>query len=242
MARTVPGDDYLTIARPIEKPGERKSRFIFRNFRCRDRRSRNGAGERRKPCPARATARTACAPQAKRGHPVAPAFEKPRTPLRRRSSHWRSRDDTHLTRHGETDLCGDQRIRRSRVYAAAQFRGPDPSSRRRCRMQQHRQRQISAMSGPARAMQDNQAHEHDAGAKTKSPAVNRGAFRNLSSCEAIVLGRPGSDLLFQALRLSTIGAEEFNGRVRDGIGFRLLAKTTRSAKDNRRMLLVSYRP
>ena len=46
-----------------------------------------------------------------------------------------------------------------------------------------------------------------------------------------VLGRSGSDLLFQALRLSTIGAEEFNGRVRDGIGFRLLATTTRPAKD-----------
>ena len=46
-----------------------------------------------------------------------------------------------------------------------------------------------------------------------------------------VLGRPGSDLLSQVLRLSTIGAEEFNGRVRDGIGFRLLAKTTRPAKD-----------
>ena len=39
--------------------------------------------------------------------------------------------------------------------------------------------------------------------------------------------RPGSDLLSQVLRHSTIGAEEFNGRVRDGIGFRLLAKTTR---------------
>ena len=46
-----------------------------------------------------------------------------------------------------------------------------------------------------------------------------------------VLGRPGSDLLFQALRLSTIGAEGFNGRVRDGNGFRPPAKTTRSAKD-----------
>ena len=46
-----------------------------------------------------------------------------------------------------------------------------------------------------------------------------------------VFGRPGSDLLFQALRLSTIGAGEFNGRVRDGIGFRLPANTTRSAKD-----------
>ena len=46
-----------------------------------------------------------------------------------------------------------------------------------------------------------------------------------------VLGRPGSDLLSQVLRLSTIGAEEFNGRVRDGIGFRLPANTTRSAKN-----------
>ena len=46
-----------------------------------------------------------------------------------------------------------------------------------------------------------------------------------------VLGRPGSDLLFQALRLSTIGAGEINGRVRDGIGFRLPANTTRPAKD-----------
>ena len=46
-----------------------------------------------------------------------------------------------------------------------------------------------------------------------------------------VLGRPGSDLLFQALRLSTIGAEGFNGRVRYGNGFRPLARTTRSAKD-----------
>src|ERR1700730_17866407 len=47
----------------------------------------------------------------------------------------------------------------------------------------------------------------------------------------VVLGRPGSDLLSQGLSHSTIGAEEFNGRVRDGIGFKLLAKTTRPAKD-----------
>ena len=46
-----------------------------------------------------------------------------------------------------------------------------------------------------------------------------------------VLGRPGSDLLSQGLSHSTIGAEEFNGRVRDGIGFMLLARTTRPAKD-----------
>ena len=50
--------------------------------------------------------------------------------------------------------------------------------------------------------------------------------------EKSVLGRPGSDLLFQALRLSTIGAREFNGRVRDGIGCRPPAVTTRPAKDD----------
>src|SRR5665213_3291815 len=49
--------------------------------------------------------------------------------------------------------------------------------------------------------------------------------------ECFVLGRPGSDLLSQGLSHSTIGAEEFNGRVRDGIGFKLLARTTRPAKD-----------
>lgn len=32
------------------------------------------------------------------------------------------------------------------------------------------------------------------------------------------LRRPGSDLLSHALRRSTIGAEGFHGRVRDGIG------------------------
>ena len=36
--------------------------------------------------------------------------------------------------------------------------------------------------------------------------------------DAYVFGRPCSDLLSQVLRLSTIGAEEFDGRVRDGIG------------------------
>jgi hypothetical protein len=45
-----------------------------------------------------------------------------------------------------------------------------------------------------------------------------------------VLGRHGGDLLFQALRLSTIGAEDFDGRVRDGIGYRLLAMTTRAGE------------
>src|SRR5437660_11958371 len=63
----------------------------------------------------------------------------------------------------------------------------------------------------------------------------------------LVLGRPGSDLLSQGLSHSTIGAEEFNGRVRDGIGFKLLARTTRPAKDKdtkqakRRMRLSAVR-
>src|ERR1700676_5824550 len=53
-----------------------------------------------------------------------------------------------------------------------------------------------------------------------------------------VLRRPGSDLLSQVLRLSTIGAEKFNGRVRDGIGFRLPAITTRPAKDGMKQAFV----
>src|ERR1700693_1151270 len=78
-----------------------------------------------------------------------------------------------------------------------------------------------------------QKRSQSAPRQTKSPAENRGAF-DLNIVMRIVcsvLGRPGSDLLFQALRLSTIGAEDFDGRVRDGIGYRLLAMTTRSAKD-----------
>ena len=56
-------------------------------------------------------------------------------------------------------------------------------------------------------------------------------IHNIERGEFLVLGRPGSDLLSQGLSHSTIGAEEFNGRVRDGIGFKLLARTTRPAKD-----------
>ena len=44
------------------------------------------------------------------------------------------------------------------------------------------------------------------------------------------LGRPGGDLLSHALRRSTIGAEGFHDRVRDGIGCGFLAITTRSSK------------
>ena len=67
----------------------------------------------------------------------------------------------------------------------------------------------------------------------KGPAVPAGPLilDIVKRMKRSVLGRPGSDLLFQVLRLSTIGAEDFDGRVRDGIGYRLLAMTTRPAKD-----------
>ena len=50
-------------------------------------------------------------------------------------------------------------------------------------------------------------------------------------CWYPVLGRSGDDRLSRVLGHSTMGAGEFNGRVRDGIGFRLPARTTRPAKD-----------
>ena len=48
--------------------------------------------------------------------------------------------------------------------------------------------------------------------------------------KSVALGRPGSDLLSRALRHSTIGAEGFHGRVRNGIGCTPLATATRSSK------------
>ena len=52
----------------------------------------------------------------------------------------------------------------------------------------------------------------------KSPAeIPRGFLFEFVKRKS-VFGRPGSVLLFQALRLSTIGAEDFDGRVRNGIG------------------------
>jgi hypothetical protein len=51
-------------------------------------------------------------------------------------------------------------------------------------------------------------------------------LRRTDGCEeeANVLGRPGDDLLSRVLRQSTIGAEAFDGRVRDGIGSDRLAE------------------
>src|ERR1043165_5404915 len=78
--------------------------------------------------------------------------------------------------------------------------------------------------------------------KTKKPPVPRGAAAFCNRCreEGIsVLGRPGSDLLSRVLRRTTVGAGEFYGRVRDGIGYRLPASTTRSAKDGMKQAGVS---
>ena len=47
----------------------------------------------------------------------------------------------------------------------------------------------------------------------------------------LVFTWPGGDLLFRGLSRSTMGAEGFDGRVRDGIGCRSLAMTTRPRKD-----------
>jgi hypothetical protein len=52
----------------------------------------------------------------------------------------------------------------------------------------------------------------------------------LSSVVCPLLGRPGGDLLSHVLRRSTIGAEGFHGRVRDGIGWDTLAIATRSSE------------
>lgn len=69
--------------------------------------------------------------------------------------------------------------------------------------------------------------------KRRLPKEAAFCISNIERGEFLVLGRPGSDLLSQGLSHSTIGAEEFNGRVRDGIGLRLFARTTRPAKDKK---------
>ncbi len=46
-----------------------------------------------------------------------------------------------------------------------------------------------------------------------------------------MLCRPGDDLLSRVLRQSTIGAEAFDGRVRDGIGSCRLAESHQAGKE-----------
>ena len=64
-------------------------------------------------------------------------------------------------------------------------------------------------------------------------------MRRIEPCdrpEGLVLGGTGDDLLSRVLRHSTISAEAFNGRVRDGIGFGRLAQITGPAKDNSKQM------
>ena len=93
----------------------------------------------------------------------------------------------------------------------------------------------AAFNGPSDQHFDRRGPQTKADAKRKTPPPGREAAFSIRTCkeEFLVLGRPGGDLLSQGLSHSTIGAEEFNGRVRDGIGFRLLARTTRPAKDKK---------
>src|SRR3974390_3106057 len=56
-----------------------------------------------------------------------------------------------------------------------------------------------------------------------------------------VFGRPGDDLLSQVLRHSTIGAEAFDGRVRDGIGSDRFAEGHQAGEGRKRSKLDFYR-
>ena len=77
----------------------------------------------------------------------------------------------------------------------------------------------------------------------KGRLFERGSFepkknggRNLSSVLCSLssdLRRPGGDLLSRVLRQSTIGAEAFDGRVRDGIGSYRLAEGHQAGEDQR---------
>ena len=52
-----------------------------------------------------------------------------------------------------------------------------------------------------------------------------------------MLGRLGSDLLSRVLRRSIIGAEEFNGRVRNGIGFWAPRKYHQAGKAQQKLVV-----
>ena len=64
------------------------------------------------------------------------------------------------------------------------------------------------------------------------PRTNSSWVLAPGSCPLILLRGPGGDLLSRVLRRSTIGAEGFHGRVRDGIGWGTLAMTTRPSRQD----------
>ncbi len=55
-----------------------------------------------------------------------------------------------------------------------------------------------------------------------------------------MLCRPGDDLLSRVLRQSTIGAEAFDGRVRDGIGSYRLAESHQAGKGRNGSKMVVF--
>src|SRR5688500_2051533 len=63
--------------------------------------------------------------------------------------------------------------------------------------------------------------------REQRPSLRHAPF---AGAKRLVLGGPGNDLLSRVLRHSTIGAEEFNGRVRDGIGFLAPRSSHRTGK------------
>ena len=76
----------------------------------------------------------------------------------------------------------------------------------------------------------------------RSAALQGGARVSGKQVEEVQIAicRPGGDLLSHTLRCSTIGAGEFHGRVRDGIGWGLPARATRPAKRNLRELVYIF--
>src|SRR5687768_11477096 len=91
----------------------------------------------------------------------------------------------------------------------------------------------SYRAAPPRANPDTDSRLDRDKRRREMQTRRRGAAKILRKREeGIVLGWPGDDLLSRVLRHSTIGAEAFNGRVRDGIGFWRLAQITGPAKDN----------
>ena len=89
----------------------------------------------------------------------------------------------------------------------------------------------AVLATASRASRRNTRHPSGPNAKRRLPKEAAFCVSNIVMRRISVFCRPGSDLLSQGLSHSTIGAEEFNGRVRNGIGLRLFARTTRPAKD-----------
>lgn len=136
-------------------------------------------------------------------------------------------------------LCGQlvlDRARAQREEGRRSMRGPTARNRLRvdewktyrAKLAADRNRSISTRHADAETFEDDRKNKNAASVSRSGVLVS-----NIERGRFLVLGRPGSDLLSQGLSHSTIGAEEFNGRVRDGIGLRLFAKTTRPAKDKK---------